>query len=1357
MSEKDRISRDRVIATETESSETSDPRRFPTLSSNDSAPIREIDPTANRSDSDAPLESDTLGVGSIINATIEHQSDPSRPGVLETERRNETEIVPTLGECRYFGSDRSVEAGDTIPPDPSSESARDEIHPVARLGELDSFTLNPAEKIRIQIEHAGYEMLGEIARGGMGVVYKGRDRDLDRDLAIKVLRDRHRDKPELSRRFIEEARIGGRLEHPGVVPVHEVGYLEDKRPYFTMKLVKGRTLAELLGERTSVEDDLPRFLTIFEQVCQTLAYAHARGVIHRDLKPANIMTGAFGEVQVMDWGLAKVIRRRNDSDFAPRSDDSRDASQSAEDDPENECESDSVHTRSSSRSSDESPLEPRDSLLGDAVETSIENEDDHSSSRVMMTDLRPSPGGMVDLSRPGTILGTPSYMAPEQARGEIDKMGPTADVFGLGAILCEILTGKPPYTGKTAYDIMRSAAEGQLTKVHERLATRPVDSELAEIMLKCLSFDPVNRPRDAGEVASAIVSYTNRVNERLKAAEHDRVEARARAIEEVKRRRLAVGLAATVIAATIAIVAGRLWVERRRTERIMNTRIAVYEVIANALELEARAKTSADDLAAWDHAAVIADHARSVFEAGEGDPDTRDRVWDMIARIQSEREEARNRVRRAKSDEKLQTEIERIRSSRGDDINPIDLDSEMIQVFNTYGINFASFERPGDGVEFDRATESLSERIRKMPEHFGLGISAALDDWALDLRTRGKPEHQWRRLIELARRCDGDPFRGQIRAAMLSKGSQGETLERIAAGAPLETLDKHGGYLLGVALRDAGLLDSAVRVLEAMQRRHPRDLWINAALGETLKRFQPPRWNEAIRYDMIVRSIRPELGHPLGRDLLELGSLDAAESLFRELTRLVPGNSGYHNGLGHTLVRLGKYDDAIAEFREALRFVPNSWDVHKNLAIAYLESEKLDLALAETRIAIELNPKVAPALFECAAGLRKKGKIEPAIVELSELVRLTPDDPDGWNVLGLFLIDEKRYDQAIEFYRRGIARYPKRFHLGLGIALRNRGDFELAYREIDEAVRNAPQKPDPHHHRGLTYLDRGMLDEAIAEFRLAIEREPTQKSRFWTLFQLGSTLSIREDYAGAAGAFREALAIDPNSAEARRLIGRNLEYQGKFLDALYELNKSYEELVVKKGDIIVSAPSRSWIEDLERLIRFEPRFEACLAGKDRPGDPLESMAFAELCLWKTKRPAAAARLYKKAFELSPDLADSMESSYRTFAARAAAAAACGRGDDAGEIDERSRGEFRNLALNWLEADLAYRLKQGSEKFKLEYDLTLKLNHPDFAPFRTPEKLAALPETERARWIAFWRNAEQAYRETIVANRKQKAF
>src|SRR5262249_20094153 len=153
----------------------------------------------------------------------------------------------------------------------------------------------------------GYEPLGRIEGGGMGVVWRVRDLEFQRTLAVKVMKSGACDNPNAVRRFLAEARITGQLAHPSLVPVHAQGRLPDGRPYYTMKLVEGETLAVLLQARPDPTFRQIEMLRVFAQVCQAVAYAHTRGVIHRDLTPANVMVGAFGEVQVVDWGLAKEL------------------------------------------------------------------------------------------------------------------------------------------------------------------------------------------------------------------------------------------------------------------------------------------------------------------------------------------------------------------------------------------------------------------------------------------------------------------------------------------------------------------------------------------------------------------------------------------------------------------------------------------------------------------------------------------------------------------------------------------------------------------------------------------------------------------------------------------------------------------------------------------------------------------------------------------------------------------------------------------------------------------------------------------------------------------------------------------
>jgi eukaryotic-like serine/threonine-protein kinase len=345
---------------------------------------------------------------------------------------------------------------------------------------------------------ARLRLLGEIARGGMGAVLKGRDEDLGRDLAVKVLLEAHRDNPDLVRRFVEEAQIGGQLQHPGIVPIYELGTFADRRPYFAMKLVKGQTLADLLAGRPSPSEGLPRFLGIFEQVCQTVAYAHARGVIHRDLKPSNVMVGSFGEVQVMDWGLAKVLQKGGVTD---------------------------------------------DATAGRILDATV-----IATARSGEADT--------DLSRAGSVMGTPSYMAPEQARGETGTIDERADVFALGSILCEVLTGAPAFTGRNSGEIQRKAALGDTADAMARLEVCVADSELAALAKDCLAREPVDRPRDARAVADRMTAYLVGVQERLHASERERAVAEARAIEERRKRKWQLGLAASIAVFLLAGAAG---------------------------------------------------------------------------------------------------------------------------------------------------------------------------------------------------------------------------------------------------------------------------------------------------------------------------------------------------------------------------------------------------------------------------------------------------------------------------------------------------------------------------------------------------------------------------------------------------------------------------------------------------------------------------------------------------------------------------------------------------------------------------------------------------------------------------------
>ncbi len=352
-------------------------------------------------------------------------------------------------------------------PPPALDQLPAELHPRAREGQArccgfagmaSGLTTTgpypPGDAPQAPPDTPRYRFEAFLARGGMGEVWRGFDTLLARGVALKVLREPVLADGGFRARFEEEARHVGRLEHPSIVPVYDLGELADGRPFFVMKLIHGQTLAELLAARATSAEDLPSWVGVFEQVSAAVAFAHARDVIHRDLKPSNVMLGELGEVQVLDWGIAKALAAGSQSAQGPST-----------------------------------PV-----VLPPSVD-----------------EVATAPGGSETL--PGQSRGTPAFMAPEQARGEVGQVGTASDVFGLGGILCVILTGQPPFSQ------WPQAAAGYLGEAFARLDGCGADAELIALAESCLAPAPGARPADAAEVAGLVERYRDRVAAREAEAE----------------------------------------------------------------------------------------------------------------------------------------------------------------------------------------------------------------------------------------------------------------------------------------------------------------------------------------------------------------------------------------------------------------------------------------------------------------------------------------------------------------------------------------------------------------------------------------------------------------------------------------------------------------------------------------------------------------------------------------------------------------------------------------------------------------------------------------------------------------------
>jgi eukaryotic-like serine/threonine-protein kinase len=1146
---------------------------------------------------------------------------------------------------------------------------------------------------------ARFRKVRDHARGGLGIVFVARDEELHREVALKEIQDRHADDLDKRARFLMEAEITGGLEHPGIVPVYALGHYDDGRPFYAMRFIKGDSLKEAIGQfhaNRDLERDpgqralaLQKLLRRFLDVCNAVAYAHSRGILHRDLKPENVMVGKYGETLVVDWGLAKAVGR------------------SGED------------------------------ISGALPESTL---------------LYTSPSGSAE-TLPGTVIGTPAYMSPEQAVGRLDLLGPRSDVYSLGATLYSLLTGLAPFSGREMADVLRKVERGEFARPRE--SSPWLDPALEAIALKAMALRPDDRYLSPQALADDLERW---LADEPVLAYPEPFARRARRWARKHRTALATaGSAAAVAVGLLGAVAWSRIDQRQRTDASAQRTMQEAEILA----VEAR---TSGDLARWEKAIAEAVRAKERVESGGGSLTVHNDVNIRLQALRNELALRKGAIEAEMKDRQVVVDLDeaRLRGAivKGGHFSKDVRHEAFLAAFRSYGIDVATLP-----------VEEAAKRIRS--SKVAADLISALDEWAFQQPTKTARE----RLATIARAAETDPIRASIQDA-LARGDAADLRRRIERPEDRDKLGLQLRAVFQVLLR----LDpvGSLPLLETVRGGFPSDFWINHDLGVAYLVSKPPQAQDAVRCLSVAVALRPNspgVNVNLGLALKAEGKLDLAVEAYRKAIQLQPGfveaHSGLgdlleaqgkhdlaiesyrkaiqirpdhapaHTGLGTTLLAQRKYDLAVESYRKAIQIRPDFALAHKNLGAALQAQGKLDLAVESYRKAIQISPDDARAHYNLGNGLQAQGKTDLAIEAFRKAILLEPDFASAYHNLGASLGAQRKHDLAAEAFRKAIQLKPDlaQAHANLGSVLQAQGKLDLAVEAFRKAIEIQPDIANAHFNIGNILQAQGKHDLAVQAFRKAIEILPNNAK---THYNLGIALKDQGQFGQAAESYRKAIELKPDYAEAFCNLGLVLGTMGRFREALEYLERGHALGSSQPG---WNSPSQDWIRQVRQFRELDEKLPAILKGEARPTDAAERLDLATICCFKGLH-AASARLAGEAFAEKPALADDLRRASRYDAARSASLAGSGQGQADPMPDEAARARFREQALVWLRADLAAwaKILDGGNEPARKQAVAQKLAHwkqaPDLTGIRDETALAKFPEAEREGFRALWAEVDQ---------------
>jgi serine/threonine-protein kinase len=1046
----------------------------------------------------------------------------------------------------------------------------------------DSAARSPEEPGLPQIP--GYEVEGVLGRGGMGVVYRARHLRLNRTVALKMLLAGAYAGPHDLARFLREAEAEAGLQHPHIVQVHDVGEHEG-RPYFTMELVEGGSLAARLRGTPQPAREAAALVATLAGAMQV---AHQGGIVHRDLKPANVLLTADGTPKIADFGVARRLE-------------------------------------------------------GDA-----------------------------GLTQSGVHMGTPSYMAPEQAQGPARAVGPAVDVYALGAILYELLTGRPPFRGETTAETFLQVIS-QDPVPPSRLNAR-VPRDLETICLKCLHKEPLRRYPTAAALADDLQRFLQ--GEPIAARPAGLLERLARWVR--RRPGQAAVLAAALLVAATLVGVSLLLVAQRAHDR-------------EAVEADLREAARHRDSARWREARAVLDRAGE--RLAWGGPN------DLVRQLDQ-----------ARRDLDLVVQLNAIRVTR---VTRGELAYYKARANEAYA---ATFRQAGLGTVHD-APSRMAAGINASAVRGAL--AAAVYDWAVC--ASDKAERGW--LLEVARQTNGDPNDWRQRVLDPAVWEDVQAMADLAQTAP--TASESVSLLLAVGEQLNVVGRDPSPFLKRVQKAHPADFWANLILGNVMLQRAP---QEAGSYYRAALAARPgeAVGYCAVGDALRLQNLlDDAIEYYEKARDRDPTYARAYSNLGLPLQAQGRLDEAIDAYRKAIELDPDYAWAHHNLASALREQGRLDEAYDHYQQALRLDPKNTEIQNGARSVLMRHGRADEVLAGWRKILEANPPEHDAWfgyAELCLFLGQQEEYHRACRalLERFGATTDP-------GVAER-----------VGRTCLLVPVAGDE-------------LRKAAALTGRAVAARSSTPAWVYPYFRFARGLAEyrlgRWASASAIMQFEASGVLGP----APRLIQAMAQHQqGQKKEAL----KTLARAVVAFDWSAARADNRdTWICHIlrrEAEARILPNLPAFLGGSYQPRDNDERLALLGVCQFRGLY-GAAARLYADAFAADPALADATPES-RFHAARCAAVAGCGRGEDGKDLSEAERLRWRTQAHEWLRADLTALLgwldgDPAARRVAVRQALTRWRGEPDLASVREPDALDRLGADERKDFLALWADVSAAVART----------